>query len=208
MAPMTPWSATPRRWICSRTMRTRASTRSEDASSWAWAEAAVRSTQKIARHRAERDGRILETYRASRAAASTCPTCGAPATWNRVSFGPMSLASRIITSSAYEADIGAHVFPTEKFRGVLDRLTAEDGLSGALEPHEPTREDLLRVHTAEYLDDLDHCRWTERTAYSELPISSEIVRWFRLSCGGTILAARQALDLGWAAHLGGGFHHA
>lgn len=120
----------------------------------------------------------------------------------------MSLASRIITSSAYEADIGAHVFPTEKFRGVLDRLTAEDSLSGALEPHEPTREDLLRVHTPEYLDDLDHCRWTERTAYSELPISPEIVRWFRLSCGGTILAARQALDLGWAAHLGGGFHHA
>lgn len=108
----------------------------------------------------------------------------------------------------YEADIGPHVFPTEKYRGVHHRLTLEDGLEGALDPAEPSREDLFRVHTTEYLDDLDHCRRTERTAWSELPISPPIVRWFRLSCGGTILAARQALELGWAAHLGGGFHHA
>jgi acetoin utilization deacetylase AcuC-like enzyme len=43
---------------------------------------------------------------------------------------------------------------------------------------------------------------------SELPITPEIVRWVRLSCGGTALAARTALARGWAAHVGGGFHHA
>jgi acetoin utilization deacetylase AcuC-like enzyme len=118
------------------------------------------------------------------------------------------LGSHVVYSPAYEADIGPHVFPTEKYRGVYQRLIAEDGLDDALEPEEPAREVLLRVHTPAYLDDLEQCRWTERTAPSELPISPQIVRWFKLSCGGTILAARAALEQGWAAHLGGGFHHA
>lgn len=121
---------------------------------------------------------------------------------------PVLAPSRIVSSPAYEADIGPHVFPTEKFRGVVERLKAEDGLAGVTEPDEATDEELLRVHTAEYLDDLDHCRWNDRTAWSELPITLDIVHWFRLSCGGTILAARLALEHGWAAHVGGGFHHA
>ena len=126
----------------------------------------------------------------------------------QLTAAPAALGSHIVYSPAYEADIGPHVFPTEKFRRVYQRLTAEDGLEDALEPGEPAREVLLRVHTPEYLDDFDHCRWTERTSMSELPISPEIVRWFKLSCGGTILAARAALEQGWGAHLGGGFHHA
>lgn len=114
---------------------------------------------------------------------------------------------RIVYSPAYETDIGPHVFPTEKYRGVYERLRSE-GLSEVLEPAPAAREELLRVHTAEYLDDLENLRWTPRTWRSELPISAEIVRWFEISCGGTTAAARQALEHGWAAHLGGGFHHA
>ncbi|HUP00844.1 MAG TPA: histone deacetylase [Gemmatimonadota bacterium] len=125
-----------------------------------------------------------------------------------MSARPASLDPHIVYSPEYEADIGPHVFPTEKFRGVFERLVAEDGLGKALEPERPPREDLLRVHTAGYLDDLAAARHTARTMMSELPITPEIVQWFTLSCGGTTIAARQALDLGWAAHLGGGFHHA
>jgi acetoin utilization deacetylase AcuC-like enzyme len=117
------------------------------------------------------------------------------------------LDGRIVTSPAYETDIGPHVFPTEKYRGVRDRLQA-DGLTGVVEPESLAREDLLHVHTAAYLDDLAALRWTPRTWRSEIPISEEIVRWFELSCGGTTTAARLALASGWAAHLGGGFHHA
>ncbi|MEJ2151480.1 MAG: hypothetical protein P8Y29_00675, partial [Gemmatimonadota bacterium] len=61
----------------------------------------------------------------------------------------------IIYSIAYEADIGTHVFPTEKFRGVFERLVAEDGLGRPLAPERPDREVLLRVHTAEYISDLE-----------------------------------------------------
>ncbi len=117
-------------------------------------------------------------------------------------------ASRIVTSAAYQADIGPHVFPTEKFRGVTLRLEEEGGYDDPEEPAEPPREALRAVHTEAYLDDLDHCRWTQRTMASELPLTSEIVRWFRLSCGGTMRAAETALDRGWCAHVGGGFHHA
>lgn len=117
------------------------------------------------------------------------------------------LDGRIVTSPAYETDIGPHVFPTEKYRGVRERLESE-GLTRVEEPEPPAREDILRVHTAAYLDDLANLRWTPRTWRSELPISAEIVRWFELSCGGTTQAARIALASGWAAHLGGGFHHA
>ncbi|MGH7557986.1 MAG: histone deacetylase family protein, partial [Gemmatimonadota bacterium] len=117
------------------------------------------------------------------------------------------LDARVVYSPAYEADIGPHVFPTEKYRGVLERLRSE-GLREVLEPEPSSREELIRVHASEYLDDLAALRWTPRTWRSELPISAEIVRWFELSCGGTTLAARRALEAGWAAHLGGGFHHA
>ena len=39
-------------------------------------------------------------------------------------------------------------------------------------------------------------------------VEEEIAEFFRLACGGTTLAARTALERGWAVHLGGGFHHA
>lgn len=119
-----------------------------------------------------------------------------------------SIDPHIVYSPRYEADIGPHVFPTEKYRGVYEALRSSEGLRRPHEPGRPEREVLARVHTAEYLDDLFGCRSTPRTIPSELPISTEIVEWSIVSCGGTIDATRLALDYGWAAHIGGGFHHA
>jgi len=113
-------------------------------------------------------------------------------------------------SPAYIADIGLHVFPIEKYRLVAKALRELHHIpeSVFIEPETATRAQLLRVHTERYLDDLDNCRWTLRTRESELPLNSQIVRMFALACGGTICAARLALDEGVAVHLGGGFHHA
>jgi len=113
-------------------------------------------------------------------------------------------------SQAYIADIGVHVFPIEKYRLVAKVLRESHDIpqSAFIEPEAATRAQLLRVHTERYLDDLDNCRWTPRTSQSELPLNSHIVRMFALACGGTIRAARLALDEGVAVHLGGGFHHA
>jgi len=113
-------------------------------------------------------------------------------------------------SEAYIANIGPHVFPIEKYRLVAKALRELHHIpqSAFIEPEAATRAQLLRVHTEQYLDDLDNCRWTPRTLQSELPLNAQIVRMFALACGGTICAARLALDEGVAVHLGGGFHHA
>jgi len=117
---------------------------------------------------------------------------------------------KFIFSSEYYADIGVHVFPVVKYRMIYDRLVAEKHAQPEmfLQPEPARRDDLLLVHTPEYLDDLEACAWTERTRASELPITREIVRLFKLACGGTTLACREALQQGCAVHLSGGFHHA
>lgn len=109
----------------------------------------------------------------------------------------------------YELDIGRHVFPTAKFRGMKDKLIA-DGLVRAEEietPSHATDAELLSVLEPAYLADLRGYRHTARTMRSELPITREIVEGCVRAAGGTVLAARRALEVGAACHFGGGFHH-
>jgi len=115
-----------------------------------------------------------------------------------------------VYSPRYYADIGVHVFPIVKYRKVYEKLL-ETGTATErdfVEPRPATDQELLLVHTPEYLQDLRNCAWTERTAFSELPLSREIVELFVLAAGGTIVSGQEALRVGWAVHLGGGFHHA
>lgn len=116
----------------------------------------------------------------------------------------------VVTHPNYEMDIGAHVFPTEKYRMAREMLREAGYLPDeAVHVPEPaTREQILRVHTKGYMSDFEGLKWTPRTMFSELPISQEIVDGFKLMAGGSILAARLALTHGVAMHLGGGFHHA
>jgi acetoin utilization deacetylase AcuC-like enzyme len=122
----------------------------------------------------------------------------------------MASSVAFVHSPAYHCDIGMHVFPMQKFELLRQRLLASGAVAedAILEPAAPAREDLLRVHTAEYLDDLDALRWTRRTMSSELPLTADIVRAYRLAAAGTALAAREALTRGFGVNLGGGFHHA
>lgn len=119
---------------------------------------------------------------------------------------------KLIWSPYYEVSIGEHVFPTQKYRLIRERLIREGsvGAENFVVPVPATHEQLLTVHTAEYLDDLEALRRTERTIYSELPLTDEIVNAYKLAAGGTILACRDALGLVPAVccHIGGGFHHA
>jgi acetoin utilization deacetylase AcuC-like enzyme len=120
------------------------------------------------------------------------------------------MTTPFVHSPRYEVDIGPHVFPVVKYRHVRESLihaglAADDDFA---EPPPPSREDLLRVHTYAYLDDLEDLRPTHRTLYSELPITRAIIDAFTLAAGGSILAARHALASGACLHLGGGLHHA
>lgn len=117
---------------------------------------------------------------------------------------------KFIYSDKYQLDIGVHVFPTDKYRRVRDRLIA-DGLAmpgDVVAPPEPDIDDIRLVHTREYVEDMLNLRWTSRTVRSELPLTWEIVLGYLTHASGTIAACRCALDDGVAMHLGGGFHHA
>lgn len=116
----------------------------------------------------------------------------------------------VVWSPAYEVDIGPHVFPTAKYRMVVDRLL-EDGVVGAgdLVEAAPVDDDaLVRVHAPEYLEKIrtDAFSSMERIVL-EVPFSDALVHSSRVCCGGTLLAARLALRDGIAVHVGGGFHH-
>jgi len=104
----------------------------------------------------------------------------------------MSAGTAVIHAAGYASDIGPHVFPVAKFRLLRERLLADGDLDrGAiLEPAPATRDELLLVHTPEYLEDLEALRLTHRTLYSELPLEHDIVRAYILAAGGTTRAAR------------------
>lgn len=118
---------------------------------------------------------------------------------------------KVVWSPRYEVDIGAHVFPTRKYRLVRERLLADGTLPphAFVEPESAHDAALARVHTAEYLRKIreDDFSAGERRQL-EIPFSAAVAEAMRSCCGGTMLATRLALDEGAATNLGGGFHHA
>jgi len=115
-----------------------------------------------------------------------------------------------VYSPLYKADIGLHVFPTQKYELILRKLRAEGLIndSNVLPPKRPSNEELLKIITPEYLDDLLNLRTTARTFPSEMPVNKDIIDAQMLCCGGSFLAAQTALKEGACYHIGGGFHHA
>jgi acetoin utilization deacetylase AcuC-like enzyme len=121
------------------------------------------------------------------------------------------LPFKLVYSDAYYLPIGMHVFPAEKYRRVHDRLLA-GGVAEAqdfVEPEPASDEDILLVHTPEYVHKLQTGTLSPREEMEmEIPYSRDLVEAFWLAAGGSILAARQALIDGVGISIGGGFHHA
>jgi acetoin utilization deacetylase AcuC-like enzyme len=121
------------------------------------------------------------------------------------------LPFKLIYSDGYYLPIGAHVFPAEKYRLVHDRLIAQGVAEPGdfLEPRAATDEDILLVHTPEYVEKLKTGTLSAQEELAlEVPFSHELVRAFWLAAGGSILAAQHALSDGVSINIGGGFHHA
>ncbi|MGA9685219.1 MAG: histone deacetylase, partial [Candidatus Sulfotelmatobacter sp.] len=121
------------------------------------------------------------------------------------------LPFKLIYSDGYYLPIGAHVFPAEKYRRIRERLLAT-GVADAndfLEPQPASDDDILLVHTPEYVDKLMTGTLSSREELElEVPFSHELVEAFWLAAGGSTLAAQQALADGVSVNIGGGFHHA
>ena len=121
------------------------------------------------------------------------------------------LPFKLVYSDDYYLPIGAHVFPAEKYARVHGKLI-ETGVveaSDFVSPRPATDEDVLLVHTAQYVHKLRTGTLSAREELEmEIPYSPELVRAFWLSAGGSILAAEHALNDRVAFSIGGGFHHA
>lgn len=112
-----------------------------------------------------------------------------------------------------------HPFDTRKYSRSLARL--EESLGPALRdrviaPARPSsRDELLAVHTDEYLSRLQSSRYLAQVL--EVPevalvpaafIRHAVLRPMRWACAGTLLAGELASRHGFAVNLSGGYHHA
>jgi acetoin utilization deacetylase AcuC-like enzyme len=116
----------------------------------------------------------------------------------------------IVSHTAYVASLpDAHRFPMRKY-GRLAEVVAEKGLApnGFVVPQEASAELIALAHDRAYVDQVLACsvpREIERRI--GLPVSESVVRRARASAGGTLLAARLALQHGLAGSTAGGSHH-
>ncbi len=115
-------------------------------------------------------------------------------------------------SPYYYADIGeGHVFPIRKFELVRDVLLNEGTLlqEEIIKPQPASVEDLLLVHTEDYITRLINGELTAKEIRKlGLPWSKSLVRRSFHAISGTINAARRALTDGISSNLAGGTHHA
>jgi acetoin utilization deacetylase AcuC-like enzyme len=121
------------------------------------------------------------------------------------------LPFKLIYHDRYDLNLGAHVFPSQKFRLIAETILAENSAvkDDFLRPEPASDEDLLRVHTADWVRKLKTGALTASDVMKlEIPYSPELVEAVWLAAGGSILAGQCALRDGFGANLGGGFHHA
>jgi acetoin utilization deacetylase AcuC-like enzyme len=121
------------------------------------------------------------------------------------------LPFKLVYHSGYDLHLGDHIFPTQKYRLVRERLLAEGFAEPRdfVEPEPAPDEDLLRVHEPGWIHRLKTGALNFFEILKlELPYSREMVNAFWLAAGGTTLAAGLAVHDGMGFNIGGGFHHA
>ncbi len=121
------------------------------------------------------------------------------------------LPFKLVYDPRFNVDLGPHVFPSQKYRLLHERLL-RSGLAGLADfaaPEPASDEDVLRVHTPAYLRKLEAGDFTPAEArVLEVPWSRDLVEAFWLAAGAAILAGRHARRDGCGIALCGGFHHA
>jgi len=121
------------------------------------------------------------------------------------------LPFRLVYHPKSDLNLGAHVFPSQKYRCLHDRLLRTGFCTEAdfLAPEPATDADMLLAHDAEWVAKLRHGTLSYHEILRlEIPYSRQTIEAFWNVTGGTILAARLALESRFSFNVGGGFHHA
>jgi len=118
-----------------------------------------------------------------------------------------SAGARVFHSPRYTADIGQHVMPIRKF-DLVRQAIEQSGLPCRIsEPQPASDEDLLRVHTPEYVRAVATGEPRELAESQKFPWSPRLAEAVRWTNGGCIAALFAALEDGVAGNLASGFHH-
>jgi acetoin utilization deacetylase AcuC-like enzyme len=120
------------------------------------------------------------------------------------------LPFRLIYHPRYDLNLGPHVFPSQKYRCLHDRLlrtgfcTEED----FVQPEPASDSDILLAHDRQWVAKLrDGTLSYQEILKLEIPYTPQTIEAFWTAAGGTILTARLALESRFAFNVGGGFHH-
>src|SRR5258708_16156554 len=119
------------------------------------------------------------------------------------------LPFKLVYHERYDLNLGAHVFPSEKFRLIHDKLLndAIAEVDDFLRPEPATDTDILRVHTEDWVQKLKTGTLTASEEMKlEVPYSPELVRAFWLAPGGPIVPAATALHGAFRCHTVDDFH--
>ena len=121
------------------------------------------------------------------------------------------LPFKLVYHDGYDLNLGAHVFPSQKYRLIRDRMLA-DGFAKPgdfVQPEPASDDDLMLVHERGWVQRLKNGTLDYLELMKlEIPYSQKMVQAFWLAAGGTMLAARLALRDRIGFNIGGGFHHA
>jgi acetoin utilization deacetylase AcuC-like enzyme len=121
------------------------------------------------------------------------------------------LPFKLVYHPGYDLNLGQHVFPSQKYRLIRERLL-EEGFAAPEDFIEPTPapdQDILAVHDKDWVARLKNGTLTYYDILKlEIPYSRKMVEAFWLAAGGTTLAAQNSLSTGVGFNIGGGFHHA
>jgi len=127
----------------------------------------------------------------------------------------------IVYSPKYLIDLyglqNSYVFDVNKYRKITDKFIS-DGLwkkNDFLEPATFTDEQLLLVHTKEYLQSLKnpvdvayYLEFPQLSQFDGNEVYEKVVTPFKINSSGTLLAGYESLKKGIGINIGGGFHHA
>lgn len=134
---------------------------------------------------------------------------------------PINSRLAIIYSSRYQISIlglqKLHPFDINKYVRIYQSLVDDNLIepSDIYVPVQVTSDQISMIHSKDYLRSLDESG--NIATYLEAPLlrfvpsgilKRGVLKPFRYASGGTLLAARQALEYGVAVNMGGGYHHA
>lgn len=107
----------------------------------------------------------------------------------------------------FAAPLGNHIMPIRKFGLVAEELRNVEGIE-IVAPPPVEIEDLLRVHTTDYVTAVQTGEPRALAESQKFPWSPALFPSVRLTSGGVLAASREALKTGVSGALASGFHHA